>query len=53
MITCALAAIGLSTRVHDIRRAGYRPLALGAILWVLVAVTSLALQAATGTLHRV
>ncbi|MGA2837789.1 MAG: putative sulfate exporter family transporter [Acidimicrobiales bacterium] len=49
MITMALGAIGLSTRPRDIRHAGYRPLALGAILWVLVAATSLALQALTGT----
>ena len=49
MITMALGAIGLSTRPRDIRHAGFRPLALGAILWVLVATTSLALQALTGT----
>jgi uncharacterized integral membrane protein (TIGR00698 family) len=52
MITAALAAIGLSTRVRDIRRAGVRPLALGAILWGAVGLTSLGLQLATGTLHR-
>jgi uncharacterized integral membrane protein (TIGR00698 family) len=51
LITMALAAIGLSARFGDIRRAGLRPLALGALLWVLVATTSLGLQAATGTLH--
>ena len=34
---------------HRIRQAGFRPLALGAILWVTVALTSLALQALTGT----
>ncbi|HUY20779.1 MAG TPA: putative sulfate exporter family transporter [Acidimicrobiales bacterium] len=44
MITAALGAIGLSTRPRDVRRAGLRPLALGAVLWVLVAATSLALQ---------
>jgi len=49
MITMALGAIGLSTRPRDIRHTGFRPLALGAILWVLVAATSLALQALTGT----
>ncbi len=49
MITMALGAIGLSTRPRDIRRAGFRPLALGAVLWILVAATSLALQAVTGT----
>jgi uncharacterized integral membrane protein (TIGR00698 family) len=51
MITGALAAIGLSTRVRNIRRAGLRPLALGAILWGAVGLTSLGLQLATGTLH--
>jgi uncharacterized integral membrane protein (TIGR00698 family) len=50
MITAALAAIGLSTDVHHIRRAGLRPLALGAALWVTVGVTSLGLQALTGTI---
>jgi len=51
MITVALGAIGLSTRLRDIRGTGLRPLALGAMLWVLVAVTSLGLQLATGTLR--
>jgi uncharacterized integral membrane protein (TIGR00698 family) len=50
MITAALAAIGMSTDVHHIRRAGLRPLALGAVLWVTVGLTSLGLQALTGTL---
>ena len=50
MITVALASIGLSTRVHDIRRAGFRPLALGAGLWIVVAVASLGLQLLTGTI---
>jgi uncharacterized integral membrane protein (TIGR00698 family) len=52
MITAALAAIGLSTDVHHIRRAGLRPLALGAVLWVTVGLTSLGLQALTGTFGR-
>jgi uncharacterized integral membrane protein (TIGR00698 family) len=51
MITVALAAIGLSSRLVDIGRAGRRPLILGAVLWALVSVTSLGLQAATGSLH--
>jgi uncharacterized integral membrane protein (TIGR00698 family) len=51
MITAALAAIGLSTDVHHIRRAGLRPLALGAVLWVTVGLTSLGLQALTRTLR--
>lgn len=49
MITIALAAIGLSTKLRDIRSAGLRPLALGAILWILVASTSLGLQSLTGS----
>ena len=44
MITFALAAVGLSTSVVDVRRAGPRPLLLGAILWVLVGASSLGLQ---------
>jgi uncharacterized integral membrane protein (TIGR00698 family) len=50
MITMALAGIGLGTRLSTIRAAGVRPLLLGGILWVLVAVSSLLLQWATGTL---
>ena len=50
MITAALAAIGLSTDVGHIRRAGLRPLVLGAILWLTVGLASLGLQALTGTL---
>lgn len=51
MITIALAAIGCSTHVGEIRRAGFRPLALGAVLWVAVGLTSIGLQAATVGLH--
>jgi uncharacterized integral membrane protein (TIGR00698 family) len=47
MITVALAAIGLSTRLGQVRRTGLKPLALGAMLWLIVAATSLGLQAAT------
>lgn len=50
LITTALAGIGLSMRLSDMRRAGVRPLLLGALLWVLVAVSSLGLQALTGTI---
>lgn len=50
LITTALAGIGLSMRLGDLRRAGARPLALGAGLWILVATSSLGLQALTGTL---
>lgn len=44
LITVALAAIGLSTRLTDLRRAGLRPLALGTVLWAVVGVTGLLLQ---------
>ena len=50
MITLALGAIGLSTNVKDIKQTGFKPLALGAMLWILVAGTSLGLQAVTGSL---
>ncbi len=44
-ITVALAAIGPGT----MRRAGYRPLALGTLTWATVACTGLLLQFAVGT----
>jgi len=44
LITSALAAIGLSLRPKELRDTGPRPLILGAILWVLVALASLGLQ---------
>ncbi|GAA4915199.1 putative integral membrane protein (TIGR00698 family) [Actinomycetospora succinea] len=50
LITTALAGIGLALRPGDLRRAGVRPLLLGAVLWVLVAASSLGLQGLTGTL---
>jgi uncharacterized integral membrane protein (TIGR00698 family) len=50
LITAALVAIGLSLRPAELRRAGPRPLLLGAILWVCVALSSLGLQLATGHL---
>ncbi len=46
----ALAGVGLLTPVEGLRRAGWRPLALGGALWIAVALSSLALQAATGRL---
>ncbi len=46
----ALAGVGLLTPVAQLRRAGWRPLALGGILSLAVATTSLALQAVTGQL---
>jgi uncharacterized integral membrane protein (TIGR00698 family) len=48
LITTALAGIGLSFRLADLRKAGHRPLLLGAFLWIAVALSSLGLQAVTG-----
>lgn len=45
LITVAMSAIGLSTDLPALRRAGTRPLGLGALLWVLVTGTSLGIQA--------
>ncbi|WIE64323.1 putative sulfate exporter family transporter [Curtobacterium sp. MCLR17_036] len=50
LITVALAAIGCSTDFAALRRAGFRPMVLGIALWVLVAGTSLGMQAAFGLL---
>lgn len=47
-ISVALSAIGLSTDLRGLRRAGPRPLLLGACLWLLVSATSLILQAIVG-----
>jgi uncharacterized integral membrane protein (TIGR00698 family) len=45
LITVALSAIGLSADLPAFRRAGPRPLLLGLILWLVVSLTSLGLQA--------
>ncbi len=45
LITVALSGIGMSTDLASLRRAGPRPLALGFVLWIAVAATSLLLQA--------
>jgi uncharacterized integral membrane protein (TIGR00698 family) len=50
LVSVALSAIGLSTNVAALRKAGARPLLLGAVLWITVATASLGLQALTGTL---
>jgi uncharacterized integral membrane protein (TIGR00698 family) len=50
LVAVALSAIGLSTNVAALRKAGPRPLLLGAMLWITVAAASLGLQALTGTL---
>ncbi len=49
LITTALAAIGIQTEVTRLARSGARPLALGFVLWVAVALASLVLQRATGS----
>jgi len=51
LVAVALSAIGLSTNVPALRKAGPKPVLLGALLWVTVAVASLGLQALTGTLR--
>ena len=50
-VAVALSAIGLSTDVAALRRAGAKPVLLGLMLWITVAGASLGLQAITGTLH--
>ncbi len=50
LVAVALSAIGLSTNVAALRKAGVRPLLLGALLWITVATASLGIQALTGTL---
>lgn len=48
LVAVALAGIGTGIGVGDLRRAGPRPALLGGLLWVLVAGTSLAVQALLG-----
>jgi uncharacterized integral membrane protein (TIGR00698 family) len=48
LISTALAAIGLQTQLAKLLRTGARPLAFGFVLWVAVALSSLALQRLTG-----
>ncbi|WP_216215849.1 YeiH family protein [Amycolatopsis aidingensis] len=50
LITTALAGIGLGLRPAAMRAAGHRPLLLGVLLWLAVAMSSLVLQAVTGNL---
>lgn len=50
LIATALSGIGLSTDMVALRRAGWRPLLLGGLLWVTVASASLGLQWLTGSL---
>lgn len=49
LVSVALAGVGTGIAFGEIRRTGPRPLLAGGILWVLVAVTSLGIQALTGT----
>jgi uncharacterized integral membrane protein (TIGR00698 family) len=46
MITVALSAVGLSIDIRALRRAGSRPIVLGASLWVTVSLLSLTAHAA-------
>ena len=48
LISVALAAIGLGADLVEPARSGARPLALGFVLWVAVALSPLAIQHATG-----
>ncbi|HVW43708.1 MAG TPA: putative sulfate exporter family transporter [Amycolatopsis sp.] len=50
LICVALTGIGLTLEFAHVRRAGPRPLLLGAMLWAAVAGTSLGVQALTGQL---
>lgn len=50
LIIGALTAVGLSTDVARLRRAGWRPLVLGLLVWVSVAASSLLMQTVTGSL---
>jgi uncharacterized integral membrane protein (TIGR00698 family) len=49
LVAVALSAIGLSTDVAALRKAGPRPLLLGGMLWLTVTAASLGLQMLTGT----
>ncbi|HSA37787.1 MAG TPA: putative sulfate exporter family transporter [Methanoregula sp.] len=49
-ITAAMAAVGMRSSFSAIRSTGWKPLAFGGILWILVAVSSLVLQWLTGQL---
>ena len=52
LVATALAGIGLSTDLAAIRRAGLKPLALGGILSLLVALTTLGMMTLTGHLGQ-
>lgn len=48
----AMAAVGMSSSFRAIAKAGWRPLALGGALWLVVAGSSLLLQWVSGTLRH-
>jgi uncharacterized integral membrane protein (TIGR00698 family) len=48
--TVAMAAVGMGSSLRHIKQAGWRPVALGGLLWILVAGSSLVLQRLTGTI---
>ncbi|HEY1406385.1 MAG TPA: putative sulfate exporter family transporter [Spirochaetota bacterium] len=48
LITLALSAIGLNSDIRKMIETGYRPLLLGMIVWVAVAVVSVLVQKMTG-----
>jgi uncharacterized integral membrane protein (TIGR00698 family) len=48
--TVAMAAVGMGSSLRHIKQAGWRPVALGGMLWVLVAGSSLLLQWVSGTI---
>ena len=48
--TVAMAAVGMGSSLRHIKKAGWRPVALGGLLWILVAGSSLILQRVTGTI---
>lgn len=46
--TVAMTAVGMSSSLSQIRRAGWRPLVLGGVLWLAIIATSIGLQLLTG-----
>jgi uncharacterized integral membrane protein (TIGR00698 family) len=50
LIVVALTGVGLSTSITEMRAAGGRPILLGGLLWIIVALSSLIVQRATGQL---
>ena len=48
LIVVALTGVGLGSNLEQMRRAGWRPIALGGILWIAVGTSSLVLAALSG-----